>query len=282
MPSRDTQHASPHATDRPRESTHVQSVERAAALLRAVAAASGPAATATALAQTVGLNRTTTWRILATLEQQRLVSHDRETGSYSLGIGLIDLAGQAGGALARSARAVLQRVAAAPARRPHWRCSATASLTYVTQVDAGVVVSVASAGPAGLDARRHRPARRCWRSPTRATSGAPEPRREAAGCPGAPPRRRSSRCLGSRRSSRGPVLHGYRRVPGRVRGDRLGRLRARARLVGPPRRRSSASGVPPTGSPPRPLRRASAICGGGCRRARRPSSGAVGTCAGRR
>ena len=90
---------------RPRESDQVQSVERAAALLRAVAAASGPAATATALAQTVGLNRTTTWRILATLEQQRLVSLDRDTGWYSLGFGLIDLAGQAGGAsLARRRR----------------------------------------------------------------------------------------------------------------------------------------------------------------------------------
>src|SRR6187431_2717367 len=91
----------------------VQSVERAAALLRAVAAATGPAGSATALAESVGLNRTTTWRILTTLEQQRLVALDRDTGWYSLGFGLIDLAGQAGGAsLAHSARPVLQQVAA--------------------------------------------------------------------------------------------------------------------------------------------------------------------------
>ena len=54
--------------------TRVQSVERAAALLRAVAAATGPAGSATALAEAAGLNRTTTWRILTTLEQQRLVA----------------------------------------------------------------------------------------------------------------------------------------------------------------------------------------------------------------
>ena len=92
-----------------REPTRVQSVERAAALLRAVAAATGPAGSATALAEAAGLNRTTTWRILTTLEQQRLVAYDRETGTYSLGFGLIDLAGQAGGA--------------ALVRRPAWSCS---------------------------------------------------------------------------------------------------------------------------------------------------------------
>ena len=98
MSSRHTQQAVPDATTARSGATRVQSVERASALLRAVAAASGPSATATALAETVGLNRTTTWRLLATLEQQRLVSLDRDTGRYSLGFGLIDLAGQAGDA----------------------------------------------------------------------------------------------------------------------------------------------------------------------------------------
>jgi DNA-binding IclR family transcriptional regulator len=139
--ARDTQHAPQGATARLRESTHVQSVERAAALLRAVAAATGPDATATALAGVVGLNRTTTWRILATLERERLVSHDRDTGSYSLGIGLIDLAGQAGGTLARSARAVLQRVAARSGETAALAVLRDGVLTYVTQVTAGSVVS---------------------------------------------------------------------------------------------------------------------------------------------
>jgi DNA-binding IclR family transcriptional regulator len=88
-------------------------VERAAALLRAVARATGPAATATALAQAVGLNRTTTWRLLTTLEDQRLVNLDRTTGWYSLGFGLVDLAGQASGVtMVRSSKAVLRRMAA--------------------------------------------------------------------------------------------------------------------------------------------------------------------------
>ena len=64
------------ASERQPGSTRVQSVERAAAVLRAVAAATGPAGSATALAETVGLNRTTTWRILTTLEQERLVTLD--------------------------------------------------------------------------------------------------------------------------------------------------------------------------------------------------------------
>jgi DNA-binding IclR family transcriptional regulator len=119
----------------------VQSVERAAALLRAVAAATGADATASALAGAAGLNRTTTWRILATLERERLVSHDRETGSYSLGIGLIDLAGQAGGTLARSARAVLHRVAARSGETAALAMLRDGALTYVAQVSAGAVVS---------------------------------------------------------------------------------------------------------------------------------------------
>ena len=155
MSSRHTQHASPRATDRPRESPHVQSVERAAALLRAVATASGPSATATALAQTVGLNRTTTWRILATLEQQRLVSLDRDTGWYSLGFGLIDLAGQAGGAasMARAAHAVLERIAGRTGETAALAVMRDGALTYVAEVDAGAIVSVTWQGrPVSLHA----------------------------------------------------------------------------------------------------------------------------------
>jgi DNA-binding IclR family transcriptional regulator len=141
MSSRDTQHVSRNATDGLREPTHVQSVERAAAILRAVAAATGPDATATALAGVVGLNRTTTWRILATLERERLVSHDRESGSYSLGVGFIDLAGQAGGALARTARRVLQRVAARTGETAALAVLRDGALTYVAEATAGTVVS---------------------------------------------------------------------------------------------------------------------------------------------
>jgi DNA-binding IclR family transcriptional regulator len=139
--SHDAQRVSPGATVRSRESTHVQSVERAAALLRAVAAATGPEATTAALAGVVGLNRTTTWRILGTLERERLVSHDRETGWYALGLGLIDLAGQAGGALARSSRAVLHRLAVRTGETAALALLGDGALTYVAQATPGAVVS---------------------------------------------------------------------------------------------------------------------------------------------
>jgi len=149
-----TKHGASYATSAERAPTHVQSVERAAALLRAVATSSGPAATATALAQAVGLNRTTTWRILATLERERLVSLDRQTGWYSLGFGLIDLAGQAGGAsMARAAHAVLARIAGRTGETAALAVMRDGALTYVAEADAGAIVSVTWQGrPVSLHA----------------------------------------------------------------------------------------------------------------------------------
>ncbi len=142
------------ATSRPRESKSVQSVERAAALLRAVAAASGPDSTATALAERVGLNRTTTWRILSTLEEQRLVSLDRRNGTYSLGFGLIDLAGQAGGAsMVQTAHAVLARIAGKTGETAALAVMRDGALTYVAEAVAGAIVSVTWQGrPVSLHA----------------------------------------------------------------------------------------------------------------------------------
>lgn len=122
--------------------SRVQSVERAAALLRAVAGATGPDATAAALAEAVGLNRTTTWRILATLEQQRLVARDDATGSYSLGFALIDLASQAGGAaLARTARVVLHDLARRVGETAALAVVRDGALTYVAEANPGSVVA---------------------------------------------------------------------------------------------------------------------------------------------
>jgi DNA-binding IclR family transcriptional regulator len=132
--SHHSQRVASQATSARIEPTRVQSVERAAALLRAVAAASGSSATATALAETVGLNRTTTWRILATLEQQGLVSLDRGTGRYALGFGLIDLAGQAGGAsLVRSSHAVLRRLTSETGETAALAVMRDGALVYVAE-----------------------------------------------------------------------------------------------------------------------------------------------------
>lgn len=70
----------------------MQSVDRAAVLLRAIAGAEGGGATGPELAQTTGLNRATAWRILRTLELQDLVTYDPRTRRFSIGMGVVDLA----------------------------------------------------------------------------------------------------------------------------------------------------------------------------------------------
>ena len=154
MRTRHTQHVVPGATDLSREGNSVQSVERAAALLRAVASAGSTDATATALAEKVGLNRTTTWRILTTLEQQRLVRLDRATGAYTLGFGLIDLAGQAGGeSMAQGSRAVLERIAGETGETAALAVMRDGALTYVAEALAGAIVAVTWQGrPVSLHA----------------------------------------------------------------------------------------------------------------------------------
>lgn len=127
--------------------TGVQSIERAVSLLRAVAAANGADATATALAEVVGLNRTTTWRILTTLEHQRLLYRDPGTNSYSLGFGLVDLAGQAADdALVRSAKVVLHNLAAESGETAALALPREGVLTYVAEATAGAVVAAAWQG----------------------------------------------------------------------------------------------------------------------------------------
>lgn len=126
-----------------RTSGRVQSVERAAALLRAVATANGTAASATALAEAVGLNRTTAWRILSTLEEQRLLRLDRATGWYSLGFGLVDLAGQAGGtSLAHAAQSVLRGIAGRTGETAALAVQRGGALTYVAEALGSAIVSV--------------------------------------------------------------------------------------------------------------------------------------------
>jgi DNA-binding IclR family transcriptional regulator len=102
-------------------SARVQSVDRAVALLRAVAAASEAGGTVTALAATCGLNRATAWRILMTLEAHGMVVSDRQTGRYRIGFGIVELAGSAGvDALVQAAHPALERVCR-PVRRRRWR-----------------------------------------------------------------------------------------------------------------------------------------------------------------
>jgi DNA-binding IclR family transcriptional regulator len=73
----------------------IQSVDRAVELLEAIAAAPEPQ-TAPALADRAGLNRSTAWRILATLEHHGLVERDPAANRYGLGFALLRLAAAAG------------------------------------------------------------------------------------------------------------------------------------------------------------------------------------------
>lgn len=63
-----------------------QSIERATTLLRWIAAGHASGTALRELVQRTGLDRTTTWRIVSSLEQQGLVSKDGDTGLYHLGI----------------------------------------------------------------------------------------------------------------------------------------------------------------------------------------------------
>ncbi|WPG40111.1 IclR family transcriptional regulator [Variovorax sp. EBFNA2] len=63
-----------------------QSIDRATALLRWIAAGHASGTALRELVQRTGLDRTTAWRIVSSLEQQGLVSKDADSGLYHLGI----------------------------------------------------------------------------------------------------------------------------------------------------------------------------------------------------
>lgn len=90
-------------------------------LLKAVADAPEPP-TAAQLAGACGMNRTTAWRLLSTLEDHRLVERDAAQ-RYAIGYAAVALASSRSGsaALARAARPVMERLAA--------RAGATVSLS---------------------------------------------------------------------------------------------------------------------------------------------------------
>ncbi len=80
------------------------------------------------LATTTGLNRSTAWRLLATLDRHGLVERDPVTQRYSVGYAVLQMA--AGGdydSLVRRARPVVERLAVErsaatqPAPRPRSR-----------------------------------------------------------------------------------------------------------------------------------------------------------------
>ena len=91
----------------------VQSVERAVALLDAIAGASPRGSTVAELALACGINRATAWRLLATLEGRGLVDRDPGTSRYQIGYTVARLAAAFGvDGLVRRSHHVLERVCA--------------------------------------------------------------------------------------------------------------------------------------------------------------------------
>jgi IclR family acetate operon transcriptional repressor len=116
----------------------VQSVARAAELLKALDAP----ATVFELADRCGLNRSTAWRILATLEDEGLVEREPATGRYVVGHALVALAAGAGHEpLVRRAHPHLRALADACAETASLAVPRALQLVYVDQVEAPHVMA---------------------------------------------------------------------------------------------------------------------------------------------
>ena len=119
----------------------VQSVARAAELLKALGAAGGEASVFE-LADRCGLNRSTAWRILATLEVEGLVERDPRTGRYAAGYALVALAAAAGHEpLVRRAYPLLRALAEACEETASLAVPRNLQLVYVDQVQAPHVMA---------------------------------------------------------------------------------------------------------------------------------------------
>jgi len=121
---------------------HVQSVDRAMALLRAVAVATADGSTAARLAEACGLNRATAWRILHTLEAHGIVTCSRESGRWSVGPTVVDIARSAGvEALVAAARPHLERLSLRTGETAAIAVPRVDGLTYVDEAASSAIVA---------------------------------------------------------------------------------------------------------------------------------------------
>jgi DNA-binding IclR family transcriptional regulator len=119
----------------------IQSVDRAAALLKAVANSKQPL-TVVELAARCGLNRSTAWRLLATLDSQGLVERDPATQRYSVGYAIFQIAAAGDhDALVRRAHPALQRLANDTGETVNLAVAKRFDLVYVHQVEAPQIMS---------------------------------------------------------------------------------------------------------------------------------------------
>ena len=121
----------------------VQSVQRAVALLDAIAITSPRGQTAAELAQACGINRATAWRLLATLEASGVVERDPVTSRYQIGYTVARLAAASGvDGLVRRAHHVLERVCAQTGEAADLALAQRSGLVYVDEVAPRSVLTV--------------------------------------------------------------------------------------------------------------------------------------------
>jgi DNA-binding IclR family transcriptional regulator len=126
----------------------IQAVDRALRLLDLVVEAPD-AQTGAELATAAGINRSTAWRLLATLEAHHIVERDPDTNRYGIGLGAMRLAALTpGGAIARRARPLLERLALDAGEAATLTIGGASSLVVIDQVDAPQVVNVRWTGRA--------------------------------------------------------------------------------------------------------------------------------------
>jgi DNA-binding IclR family transcriptional regulator len=120
----------------------IQSVDRAATLLKGIADAR-QAPTVVELAEACGLNRSTTWRLLATLERHGLVERDAVTQRYGIGYALLGIAAAADHeSLTRRTRPALERLARDTGETVGLAVAKRLHLVYVDQVEAPQIMAV--------------------------------------------------------------------------------------------------------------------------------------------
>jgi DNA-binding IclR family transcriptional regulator len=124
------------SSDVPRQQTQrIQAVDRAVALLKSVAASATPP-TVLELARECGINRSTAWRLLRTLEHHGLVDRDPITQRYTVGYGAISVAAAVtDDALVRRVRPLLSKLAAVTGETVTLAVAKRFNLVYVDQVD---------------------------------------------------------------------------------------------------------------------------------------------------
>lgn len=130
-------------TEPPAARGRVQSVQRAIALLDAIATAAPGGQTVAALALACGINRATAWRLLATLEDQGLVTRDPATSRYQIGYTVARLAAASGvDGVVRRAHHVLERVCAQTGEAASLALGRRSELVYVDEVAPASVLTV--------------------------------------------------------------------------------------------------------------------------------------------